>query len=64
MFLIGRNKNGACPTLEYLDWYIKQESGCFNNHDRSAQVSIFGKEFSLYLQNIAAETFRMAAGQI
>ena len=59
-----RKKNGACSTLEYLDWYIKQESDSFTNHDGSTQVSIFCTEFTMSLQNITAKTFCMAARQI
>ena len=35
-----RKKNRACSTLEYLYWYIRNESNCFTNHDGSAQVSM------------------------
>ena len=59
-----RKKNGACSTLECLEWYIRHESNCFTNHDGSAQVSILCKKFSLLLQNIRVKTFHMAAGKI
>lgn len=33
-------KEGKISNVAYLEWYIKHESGCYLNHEGSAEVSI------------------------